>query len=743
MNHRNSKTKHSHPSSLTFYELLWQRPFALETVQAILGLLAETRPRGAVILEVRVSKGKINYYIGCNGNHAGKVKNCFARLTHVRFKVAAHSVRQPIAKAKRLRISKPNLALNVDLAESILRASLAALATVPKEETAVVQIILGAAYRPSNVPKHIEDPNTTWMDRILGQVREASADTLKSMREKASQYSFDAIIRVGATGNYASYYISSICSALQTMSASGVKVGSTDVDPTELNLATTPWQFPLRLSVKELSVLTLYPFGEETLPGVSGLHPKTLLPPDWYHSPLYPNSSRIFATSHDDKLLSISPKDSLEHTVVLGPTGSGKSTVMLDLVMQDIKSGRSVMVIDPKADFVTDILARIPDERLDDVVVIDPSDSKPVGFNPLKVHKGQDPSLTADAILSVFQELFSENWGIRSQDTLSAALLTLAETKDATLMWLPTLLTDSEFRDKITKNLKDQIALVPFWKQFNELKDSERRTIIESTLNKIRQLMFRPNLRNVLGQSNPKFDLMDLFYQRKIVLVPLNKGLIGADSAKFLGSLLVGLTWVNALSRASIPAEKRHIVSLYIDELQDYLNLPTSFSDALAQARGLGLSITVAHQYRAQLDPDIRAGIDANCRNKISFGLQATDAGALASQSNGELETEDFTLLPRYHIYTNFMSGKKQTGWISGITRPPTEPIRLPAEAKAISQARYGKPVKEVEAEILKAINISTRSALTETKSSATLSGYEVRSAPEEIKKQAVGRKKV
>lgn len=107
----------------------------------------------------------------------------------------------------------------------------------------------------------------------------------------------------------------------------------------------------------------------------------------------------------------------------------------------------------------------------------------------------------------------------------------------------------------------------------------------------------RPGLRSVLGQSNPKFQLTDLLYKRKIVLVPLNKGTVGAESARLLGSLIVGLTWTLALSRASIPPEKRHVISMYIDELQDYLALPTDLSDALAQARGLGVGITMAHQY--------------------------------------------------------------------------------------------------------------------------------------------------
>ena len=186
-------------------------------------------------------------------------------------------------------------------------------------------------------------------------------------------------------------------------------------------------------------------------------------------------------------------------------------------------------------------------------------------------------------------------------------------------------------------------------------------------------------------------------------MVPLNKGLIGGDSARLLGSLLVGMTWIEALKRAELPPEKRYPASLFIDELQDYISLPGNFEDSLAQARGLGLAITVAHQYRAQLSSELREGVDANCRNKIIFGLTGSDATAM-SHLAPELKPEDYMSLPRYHIYTNFMAGGRSTGWISGFTLAPEEPIRLPAEAKAISQKRYGRPASEVEQEIIAAL---------------------------------------
>lgn len=374
---------------------------------------------------------------------------------------------------------------------------------------------------------------------------------------------------------------------------------------------------------------------------------------------------------------------------------------MLHLIMADIRAGRSVLVLDPKADLVNDILARIPDERTDDVVVIDPSDPQPCGFNPLGFKDYGKPALIADAVLSVLHELWVDSWGVRIADVLNAALLTLVQVENATLLWLPPLLADDSFRRKITGQVKDRVALKPFWEQFEALTEFQRRQQIEPVLNKLRQFLLRPGLRNILGQAKPKFSLRDLYYKRKVVLVPLNKGVVGGETARLIGSLIVGLTWTLALSRASIPAERRHIVEIYIDELQDYLSLPTDLSDALAQARGLGVGLTLAHQYRDQLPVNIRAGIDANARNKIVFGLNSKDARDMAAMAP-ELTAEDFMALPRYQIYTSFQSGGRNTGWIQGRTLPPPPTLRNAAELKAHSQSAYGIPAEQVEEEYLR-----------------------------------------
>lgn len=690
---------------LEWLEVMIQRPYQLETVWETLTHLSTLSPRGAVVWEARGHSGHVTHLLGADKLYINKIKEVFRAHGDVQFRSIAAEDRQPVSMARTLKISHPQLSLNTDITESAIRAGLAALAEDKSGRNVVLQLSLGRGFAPSPVSPDLQDPTANWLEIITGCVSKATAEARKSVREKAEQHGFEAAIRIGVSGEGGASRLRGVISALKVLESAGVRIRDEAEHPEKLNTAHVPWHFPLRLSVKELSAFLLLPAGEEELPGTPGLHPKLTLPPPWYRQPISPVYDRSFAVSMDmvPKKLNISPGDSLEHTHLIGPTGSGKSTAMQHLILSDIKAGRSVLVIDPKADLVNDILARIPENRATDVVVIDPSDCIPVGFNPLTLKNYNNKTLIADAILSVLKELWRDSWGVRIQDILTAALLTLIEVDGASLLWFPPLLTDENFRRKITSQVRDKVALQPFWNQFEGLSELQRRQQIEPVLNKLRQFLLRPGLRNVLGQAHPKFDLSELFTKRKVVLVPLNKGLVGGETARLLGSLIVGLTWTLALSRASIPPERRHIVSVYIDELQDYLSLPTDLSDALAQARGLGVGMTLAHQYRDQLPTEIRAGIDANCRNKIVFGLNSKDAKDMAAMAP-ELTPEDFMTLPRYRVYASFQQSGKNTGWVMGKTLPPAPALRDPVELRALSMETYGVPAEDVEEEYLKTV---------------------------------------
>ena len=375
------------------------------------------------------------------------------------------------------------------------------------------------------------------------------------------------------------------------------------------------------------------------------------------------------------------------------------------------QAGRSVLVIDPKAELVNDLLARIPAQRADDVVVIDPSGPRPVGLNPVAYPPGQQqaaPEVVADAILAVFKQLFAESWGVRSEEILTASLLTLARTPGATLVDLPLLLTNPAIRQGVVAQAPDPLGTGQFWDTYEALSEAQRSQWTQPVLNKLQPFLIRPWLRTMLGQAEPAFDLNQLFTQRRIVLAALNKGLLGAEAARLLGSLIVGQLWPRILARAASGQAGVPIVSVYIDEVQDYLALPGDLADALAQARSLGVAFHLAHQYRAQLPADLRAGIDSNARNKIIFGLSASDAADLARQAPG-LETDDFQLLPRFQVYVRTLHQGQPQPWALAQTLPPPPACSDPAQLRLRSSQHYGQDRHAVEQHLLARLSVSHR----------------------------------
>ncbi len=684
--------KRSTNNNVKWQEVHWARPFQHCDVLELLAHLAVFSPRKQIIWEARGSNGKVRYFIGTHRRYINPLKTMFQAHGKIIFSDVSEKERGKVDFAKNLKRSKAVLSLNTKNSLAVLKTALAALADTKKGETLVVQIILGESFAPLPAPDQAVNPHASLLSAICGKTGAASKESLSSIKDKSSQHGFYSVIRIGA-GAATKYRLNnllhSLTSALRQFEAVGVKLSFPVIDSELLNKAKMPWFLSLRLSIAELAGFTLLPSTNTELAGVDGLHPKLLHPSVWLHD----SNQRIFAKSlgATPVKLGIPIKDSLEHTVILGPTGAGKSTVMQNLIMSDIQAERSVLVIDPKADLVNDILSQIPKERADDVVVVDPSSNCPVGLNPFNFNTKASPALISDTILAIFKQVFKDSWGVYSQDVLSAALLTLAQTKGSTLLHLPRLLTDEAFRRSITSKICDKQGLEPFWTDFEAKSKTRKQQVISPVMNKLRQFTVRPTLRNMLGQSQPKFNLSDLFTKNKIVLVPLNKGIIGAESAKLIGSLIVGLTWTLALSRANLPADSRKPVSIYIDELQDYISsISTDFSDALAQARGLGVVFTVAHQYRSQLAPDIKAAIDTNARNKIIFGLNVADAKDMAAMAP-ELETADFMFLPRHHVYVNLQNNGQSTGWISGKTLPIPKTDKAPMELKIASMKRYGQ----------------------------------------------------
>ena len=697
---------------LVWHQLRFALPLSTETAVGLVERLLADASLGRVVLELRASGGQATWAVG---SRAGERLARVVRELVPGCRVSRGFSRWAVDQAVVVSARPVGMGLAAERLSAVVRAVLAALAVTAEGEELVLQLQLGRRFGPEALGR-VEPQG--WLELLgLVPIPSLSGERGRRMRAQVGRHRTAVCLRLGvraASPLRQRVLLQGLLGALRLLEGPGVRLRARTEHPAKLDSVRRPWRAGLELGAGEIVAMAGWPVGEGTLPATPSAHPRVL------PLPAARETQRAFATGVADQAgerIGISIGDALYHTVLLGPTGAGKSTALAHLALADIHAGRGVLLIDPKTDLVADILARIPEQRRDDVVVIDPTSSRPVGINPLaRVQMtrsapsssgsdvsggGASPELVADTVLATFKGVFAESWGVRVEQVLSAALVTLARTPGATLVDLPLLLTNPAYRQRlIAASGADPLGTGQFWAAYEALSEAQRQQWVGPVLTRLQPFLIRPHLRATLGQAAPSFDLGEVFTRRRIVLVSLNKGVLGAESARLLGSLLVGQLWPLILARAAVEPSRRHVVSVFIDEVQDYLSLPGSLADALAQARSLGAAFHLAHQYRGQLPAALKAGIDANARNKIIFSLSAADAAELARQAIG-LEAADFQLLPRFGVYARTMHHGRENPWCHAITLPPTPPTQDALALRASSQARYGQDAAQIEAALL------------------------------------------
>ena len=416
----------------------------------------------------------------------------------------------------------------------------------------------------------------------------------------------------------------------------------------------------------------------------------------------------IGLTTFRDKnqLFGIKRKDRRQHVYLLGKSGTGKSVLMFNMVIQNIYNGDGVCVVDPHGELVESVLSAIPPDRLKDVVYFNPADVEHhIGFNVLELIDPKYKHLVASGLMGIFTKIWANAWSARMEYILNNAILALLDTPGTTLLGIPRMLVDKDYRQKIISNLKDPV-IKAFWiHEYEAWQDKFRNEAIAPIQNKVGQFLSTSIIRNVVGQSKSTINIFDIMNEGKIFLVNVSKGRIGEDNSALLGGMIITKIQLAAMERVRIAEEQRKDFYLYVDEFQNFVT--DSFASILSEARKYRLNLTVAHQYTAQLVSDksssVRDAVFGNVGTMIVFRVGADDAEFLEKEFDPEFTPQDILNLPNYKIYLKLM--------IDGITSRPFSAKTLPPmaksgnkeiEQKVIDSSRklYCRPREVIEKEI-------------------------------------------
>ena len=529
----------------------------------------------------------------------------------------------------------------------------------------------------------------------------ASAQWIQELKAKtkggALLWSVGRIGATAASPSRARALMRRTLAGLRAVQAPGVTVRTVPLPPAVVCRRLMRRQVPLItwpavLNATEAAALLGWPLGTVAVPGLDRRGCRALPPPV-----SLPQSGALLATSTypgAPRAIRLPAADRLRGLHVIGPTGSGKSVLLTNLIIQDLRDGHAVIVLDPKGDLVADVLQRVPPQRWDDVIVIDPLDTeRPVGFNVLDTH-GNPPELVVDNLVGIMARVWAPSWGPRTADLLTHGLLSLVGRSGVTLCDLPRLFLDAAYRRSIIATVDDPVALQPFWGWFDSLSPAEQAHVLGPILNKLRALL-RPTLRRLLGQP-VGLDLGEVFRAKRVVLVPLSAGTLGEESAAMLGSLFFARLWQAGQARIQLSPERRHPVMVYIDEFQQLINLPTPLGEVLAQARGHGLGLIVAHQHLHQLDSRLRSDVLANARSRVIFTPSRQDAVLLAPELAGAIPPDELQQLARYEVVIQLNVGGKNLPIVTGRTLPATPAAHDGRRLTRHSRQRYGTPLRPV-----------------------------------------------
>ncbi len=398
--------------------------------------------------------------------------------------------------------------------------------------------------------------------------------------------------------------------------------------------------------------------------------------------------------------------DRRRHVYIIGKTGVGKTTLLENMAIADIKAGQGLGVVDPHGEFAEKLLDYIPEDRLEDVIYFDPSDTEhPIGFNPLEQVSDEQRHLIASGMMGVFKKIWPDVWSTRMEYILNNTLLALLESPGATLLGVLRMFSDEKYRKDVVENLQDPVVK-HFWKEeFAKYGQRFQVEAVAAIQNKVGQFVTNPLIRNILGQRKSLIDMKKVMDEGKILIVNVSKGKIGEDNMALLGAMIITKLQLAAMTRAKETGREFRDFFLYVDEFQNFAT--ESFATILSEARKYRLSLTLAHQYINQLVEDgntrVRDAIFGNVGTIVSFRVGAADAEFLEKEFEPEYTANDLVNLSKYHIYIRLMIDGIASAPFSAKTLSPQEPPGETSPKKTIiefTRRKYGTPQEYVERKI-------------------------------------------
>ncbi len=409
------------------------------------------------------------------------------------------------------------------------------------------------------------------------------------------------------------------------------------------------------------------------------------------------------------QLIHMKPDDRRRHMYIIGTTGTGKSNLMLNMAVQDIRNGNGVAVIDPHGSLVESILENVPEERVNDVIYFDPSDiERPMGLNMLEAKTPQEADFAVQEMIAIFYKLVSDPSfvGPMFEHNMRNAMLTLIANTEfpGTIAEIPRIFTDTAFQKYAVKFVTDPVVRAFWEKEMAKTTDYHKSEMLGYLISKVGRFIENSMMRNIIGQPKSGFQFREVMDQGKILLVNLSKGKVGEMNSNLLGLIMVSKLQMAALARADVPEEQRRDFFLYIDEFQNFVT--DSIAIILSEARKYKLNLIMAHQYINQLvvnnDTKVRDAVFGNVGSIAAFRVGVDDAPTLAQQLAPVVTEYDLINIEKFHAYLRLLIDNSASRAFSfGTYPPPLGSKERAQQLKIASRMRYGRPRAEVEEEIL------------------------------------------